>query len=85
MTEVAAVETKTRREAALEQALAAVLKVGHSSREVVADMLIGLITAEGARRRGEPVRDESKVRRALHVELVRMGLPAEVLAALKGA
>lgn len=78
-----ATETKTCREAALERALAAVMKVAHPSRDVVMDMLIGLITAEGARRRGEPVRDESMVRRALHVELIRMGLPTEVLAALR--
>lgn len=91
-----AVETKSRRELALERALAALVKVAHPSKDVVADMIIMLIGAEGARRRGEPevvrqvldgrvyVRDAAAVRRALHVELVRMGLPAEVVVALKG-
>jgi len=73
-----ATEQKTRREAALEKALAALLKVTHPSKDVVADMLISLIMAEGREA------DTSALRKALHVELVRMGLPMEVLAALRG-
>jgi len=77
-------ETKTRREVALERALIALHAVKHPLKDVAASMLIGLIGAESAKRRGEvAVHDEATVRKALHVELVRMGLPNEVIAALK--
>jgi hypothetical protein len=76
--------TKTAREAALEKALAALLKARHPMKGEAADYLIGLIAQETqARQSGKPTNEAH--RRAWHVELVRMGLPLEVLSALKGA
>lgn len=74
-----------------------VMRMEPGARQAAADFIIGLIQAEGDRRRGKPervvtvhdgeehVRDAALVRRAWHVELARMNLPKEVLAALRGA
>lgn len=90
-----AAEQKNRRALAIEKALATLRKVRHPLKEYVMDLLIGLLQAEGARRRGEPevvrrtiqgevhVRDAAVVRRALHVAIVRFQLPLEVLVALR--
>ena len=92
-----ATEQKTRREVALERALMALLKTAHPLKEVAADMLIGLIQIETERRTRDVLTNKQAAdtwapvaknrearRRAWHVELVRMRLPREVVAALQG-
>lgn len=88
---------KTQRELALERALQVLWHSRCENKEIVADMLIGLIGQEGDRRAGRPevtrqifdgveyVRDAAVIRKFTHLELVRMKLPPEVLAALRGA
>lgn len=69
-----------------------------AKKDMIGDMLIGLIGLEGEERSGVPavrnlpdgeggtrVRDRAKIRRALHVELAKLKLPAEVLRALRSA
>jgi hypothetical protein len=79
----------TAREAALLRALEALSNrdMEHAYKGNAADYLIQLIGHEERRRSGTVTPEETErmatVSRALCVELVRMGLPAEVLAALR--
>lgn len=87
------------RERALVKAVGVLQRVAHPMKEPALDLLIGLAGMEAAARRGEPamreVRDGAgnvidvvdlvRQRKLVSTELVRMKLPEEVLAALRGA
>jgi len=92
-------ETKTRREVVLEKAIGVLNKptTRCEKKSIAMDFLIGLLADETARRKGRAdvvstvidgaryVTDHVKARKALHLELVKLGLPPEVIAVLTGA
>ncbi len=91
-------DKKTQREHALEHALEALtsgesnealaMRVGYGDgglREAQAGLIVGLIQLECMDRLGSPLENSAEKRRHLMVELVRSGLPPEVLKAIRNA
>ncbi len=89
---------KTGRESVLERALEVMMGLTFPEKELAMDLIISLLSFEADVRAGRPavvvrevlgqkepqVIDRAERMRAVHVELVRMKLPKEVWAVLRG-